>query len=156
MPASIKQRLTTHHILPIIKASPGRSVGMKSKNLHRLHDTEGKGMIGCLLLIVLAGVTIYLGIVLVPIYYANFNLESGIKTEISRAGAHFLDNETVIKDVLELAKRNEILVKKENISVERFAGQVHLIVRYSVPVDFILFERDLVFQIKESSFIGTL
>jgi hypothetical protein len=129
---------------------------MKAKYLPRLHETDGKGMIGCLLLIVAVGVAIYLGIVLAPIYYANFNLESGVKTEISRAGARFLDNETVIKDVLDLARREEIRLTRENISLDRFAGQVHLTIHYSVPVDFILFERDLNFEIKESSFIGTL
>ena len=113
-------------------------------------------MIGCILLIVLIGVAIYLGIVLAPIYYANFNLESGVKTEISRAGARLLDNETIVKDILDLARREEIQLKKENISVERFAGQVHLTVQYSVPVDFILFKRNLNFEIKESSFVGTL
>lgn len=129
---------------------------MKPESLRRLQDAEGKGLIGCVLLIVVVGVAIYLGIVLAPIYYSNFNFESDIKTEISKAGAHFLDNETVIKDVLDMARRNEIRVKREDISVERFAGQVHLSVRYSVPVNFILFERNLNFQIKESSFIGTL
>jgi hypothetical protein len=129
---------------------------MKPKYLRRLQETEGKGMIGCILLIVLLGVVIYLGIVLAPIYYANFNLESGVKTEISRAGAHFLDNETMIKDILALAGREEIRLTRESISIDRFAGQVHLTIRYSVPVDFILFERNLNFDIKESSFIGTL
>jgi hypothetical protein len=129
---------------------------MKPKYLRRLQETEGKGMIGCILLIVLLGVVIYLGIVLAPIYYANFNLESGVKTEISRAGAHFLDNETMIKDILALAGREEIRLTRESISIERFAGQVHLTIHYSVPVDFILFERNLNFEIKESSFIGTL
>jgi hypothetical protein len=129
---------------------------MKSKCIRQLQGNEGKGMIGCVLLIVVIGVAIYLGIVLAPIYYANFNLESGVKTEISRAGAHFLDNETVIKDILDLARRNEVRLRREDISVDRFAGQVHLTIHYSVPVDFILFERNLNFEIKESSFIGTL
>jgi hypothetical protein len=142
--------------VPIIEESSRRRSGMKPKYCSQLRDTEGKGMIGCALLIVVIGVAIYLGIVLAPIYYANFNLESGVKTEISRAGAHFLDNETMVKDVLDLARRNEVRLTRENISVDRFAGQVHLTVHYSVPVDFILFEYNLNFEIKESSFIGTL
>jgi hypothetical protein len=152
----MKQGSRCRRILPIIRVSSGRRAGMKFKCLRRLQDTEGKGMIGCFLLIVVLGFAIYLGIVLAPIYYANFNLESGVKTEISRAGAHFLDNETMIQDVLALARKNEIRLSKDNISVDRFAGQVHLTVRYSVPVDFIFFEHNLNFEIKESSFIGTL
>jgi hypothetical protein len=129
---------------------------MKFKHLRRLRDPEGKGLFGCMLMIVLIGVAIYLAILLAPIYYANFNFESEIKTEIARAGAHFLSDDTVTKDILVLAKRNEINIKAENISTERFAGQLHVRVEYSVPVDFIIFERDLVFKVNASSFIGSL
>ncbi len=129
---------------------------MKSKYLRRLHDPEGKGMLGCLILIVLTGMAIYLAIELVPIYYSNFNFESDVKTEVSRAGAHFLDDDTITKDILAMAKNNEIRLTKENISIDRFAGQVHINVHYAVPVNFIIFDHDLVFQINASSFIGTL
>jgi hypothetical protein len=129
---------------------------MRSKYFRHLNDSEGKGIVGCVILIVLFGVAIYLGIVLAPIYYSNFNFESGVKTEISRAGAHFLENEVIAKDLMDLAKRNEIRLTRQNISIERFAGQIHIKVRYSVPVDFILFEYDLSFKIDESSFVGTL
>ena len=129
---------------------------MRSKYFRRLNDSEGKGIVGCVILIVLLGVAIYLGIVLSPIYYANFNFETGVKQEISRAGAHFLDDEAIVKDIMDLARRNEIRLSRQDISIERFAGQIHIKVRYSVPVDFILFEHDLDFKIEESSFVGTL
>jgi hypothetical protein len=129
---------------------------MRSKYFRRLNDSEGKGIVGCVILIVLFGVAIYLGIVLSPIYYSNFNFESGLKTEISRAGAHFLEDEVIAKDIMDLAKRNEIRLTRQNITIDRFAGQIHIKVRYSVPVDFILFEHDLGFKIDESSFVGTL
>jgi hypothetical protein len=129
---------------------------MKTKTSHRLRSSEGKGVIGCMLSIVLLAAAIYLGIVLVPIYYQNFNFENDVKTTASRAGANYFDNETVIKDILALAKKNEIRIKKENIKVERFAGQLHILVTYSVPVDFIILERDLTFKIDASSFIGAL
>lgn len=133
-----------------------KSLDMRPDTFRRLMDSTGKGMLGCMFVIVLIGVAIYLGIVLGPVYYANYDFESAVKTEVSRAGAHFLDDETITKDVLSLARRNEIPVKRENISVERFAGQIHINVHYTVPVDFIFFKRDLKFQIAESSFIGTL
>jgi hypothetical protein len=129
---------------------------MKPKYFRRLHDSDGKGVVGCIFLIVLLAAAIYLGIVLAPIYYANFNFESGVKTEISRAGAHFLDDEAIVKDVLDLARRNEIRLSRQDIIIERFAGQIHLKVRYSVPVDFILFEHSLGFKVDVSSFVGTL
>jgi hypothetical protein len=129
---------------------------MKSKYLRRLSDSEGKGILGCILLIVLTGVAVYLGIILGPVYYSNYNFESEVKTEITRAGAHFLDDDTITKDILDLAKRDEIRLTKENIVIDHFAGQVHVHVHYSVPVDFGPVEHDLAFQISVSSFVGSL
>ena len=106
--------------------------------------------------LVLFAVAIYLGITVGPIYYANFNFENGIKTTASRAGAHFFTDEQIVTEILDLAKRDEIRIKKENISVDRYAGQVHIQVNYSVPVNFVLFDRDLNFKVEASSFIGTL
>jgi Domain of unknown function (DUF4845) len=121
-----------------------------------LRSPEGKGLVGCMLALVLFAVAIYLGITLGPIYYSNFNLENGIKTTASRAGARFFNDEQIVAEVMDLAKREDIRIKKENILIDRFAGQVHIKVNYSVPVDFIVVERDLSFKIEASSFIGTL
>jgi hypothetical protein len=129
---------------------------MKSNCLRRLRDPEGKGMLGCIVMIVLFAVAIYLGIVLAPIYYANFNFESAVKTEVSRAGARSLDNEAIIRDIMDLAKRDEIRIDREDISIDRFAGQVHVAVHYTVPVNFIVFDHDIEFNITGSSFIGSL
>jgi hypothetical protein len=121
-----------------------------------LRSPEGKGLIGCMLALVLFAVAIYLAITLGPIYYSNFNLENGVKTTASRAGAHFFSDEQIIAEIMDLAKREDIRIKKEDVFVDRFAGQVHIKVTYSVPVNFILVERDLNFKIDVSSFIGTL
>jgi hypothetical protein len=121
-----------------------------------LRECEGKGLVGCSVFIVLMGVAIVLAVRLGPIYYANFNFESDIKTEASRAGARFTDDETITRDVLAMAKRNDIRLKRENIKVDRFAGQIHIEVRYAVPVDYLFFERDVNFHIKASSFVGSL
>ncbi len=129
---------------------------MECKRLRGLRDSEGKGLIGCMFMVVVIAVAIYLGIVLVPIYYANSNMESEVKTEASRAGAHFLDDEQIIKDILDVARRNEVRITRQNISIDRFAGQVHIQVLYVVPVDFVVLKRDLKFEIKSSSFIGAL
>jgi hypothetical protein len=129
---------------------------MKSNCFRRLRDPEGKGMLGCVIVIVLIAVAIYLTIVLAPIYYTNFNFEAEVKTEVSRAGARFIDNETVIKDIMDTARKEEIRIKKEDISIDRFAGQIHVVVHYSVPVNFIVLESEVKFNIKASSFIGSL
>jgi hypothetical protein len=135
---------------------PGESGNMKSKGLRSLCGSEGKGVFGCIVAFVLFGVAVYLAIVLAPIYYANFNFEAEVKTTASRAGAHSFSDETIIKDVLDMAKRNEIRLERENVKIDRFAGQLHIKVNYAVPADFVIFERDLNFKIDASSYIGAL
>lgn len=127
-----------------------------SRSVRGLCDSEGKGLFGCLAFLVLLGVAIYLGITLGPIYYSNFNFESNVKTEASRAGARSFDDQTIVKEILEMAKRNEIQLTAKDIFIERFAGQVHITVHYAVPVDFVFFARNMSFQIKASSFTGAL
>jgi hypothetical protein len=129
---------------------------MKSLLLRRLLDSEGKGLLGCMTALVLLGVAIYLGITLGPIYYSNYNFESDVKTEVSRAGAHFYDDQTVIRDIIDLGKKNEIRLEKQNIKIERFAGQMHINVNYSVPVDFIVIQKNVGFRVSVSSFVGSL
>jgi hypothetical protein len=121
-----------------------------------LRSSEGKGLIGCIAALVLFAVAVYLGITLGPIYYANFNFENGVKTTASRAGARFLNDEQIVSEIMDLARRDEIRIKKEDVTVDRFAGQVHIQVNYAVPVNFIVFEKDLNFEVEASSFIGTL
>jgi hypothetical protein len=129
---------------------------MKAKRLRLFSESEGKGLIGCMLSIVLLALIVFLGITLGPIYYNNLNFESDVKTEVSRAGARSIDNEAIIKDTLDLARRNEITLTRQNIKVERFAGQLHIKINYSVPVDLLVMDRDFDFEIKVSSFIGSL
>ncbi|MDI9611527.1 MAG: hypothetical protein QM330_00445 [Acidobacteriota bacterium] len=129
---------------------------MKSQGHRLLDNAEGKGVIGCLVFIVLMGLAIVVGVQLAPVYYSNYNMEADVKTEASRAGARFLDDDTIIRDVYQMAKRNEIPIRREDIKVHRLAGQVIIEVTYSVPVSFILFERDFHFKIEASSFIGAL
>ncbi len=119
-------------------------------------DPDGKGAIGCLISIALLLAAIVIGVKFIPIYYAHSSFETDVKTEISRAGAHFYDDETVIKNVLGVAKRNEIRIGRENIKLERYAGQIEIEVQYSVPVDLFVLERNMEFKIKASSFVGTL
>jgi hypothetical protein len=121
-----------------------------------LRSQEGKGAMGCLLFLLVAAVVIFLAARIGPVYYASKSLEADLRTEASRAGANFLSDETVLKNVLDLARRNEIRLKRENVKLERFAGQVFITVSYSVPVDLIVTERTMNFNIKASSFIGRL
>jgi hypothetical protein len=123
---------------------------------YHLKNCEGKGTLGCLFFLVLLAAMTLFTVKAGPPYFAYRGLEGDVTTEASRAGAHFFSNDVIIQNVLDVARKNEVPLKKENIKVERFAGRLSIVVEYRVPVDFILFTRTIDFSIKASSFIGTL
>jgi hypothetical protein len=129
---------------------------MKSHSRSLLNNAEGKGIVGCVVFIVLLSVAVFLSIQLFPVYYSYYSMESELKREISNAGAHSLRDETIIRDVLEVAKRNEVPLKEEDIQIERVAGQVIFDIDYVVPMDFVVIQRNLNFHIRVSSFIGAI
>lgn len=124
--------------------------------IRSLRSNEGKGTAGCLFSLLLLALATVAAIKVGPPYFAYRSLQADVKTEVSRAGAHFYDDETLIKGILDLARKNEIPLKREAIKVERFAGQLYIKIHYSVPVDFLVYQRDVDFDITAQSFIGRL
>ncbi len=129
---------------------------MKSIDFDTLRDSEGKGFLGCMTAIVVLAALIFVGIKLGPVYYTNYTFEAELETLTSKAGARYTPNEKIIVDILELARQHNIDLThenaKDNIRIERFAGQLHINVQYFVPVDFLILERRFRFQIKISTF----
>ena len=119
-------------------------------------NCEGKGALGCLISLALLGAGIYVGIQVGPPYFAYKSLQTDVSTEVSRAGAHFLNDEVLTQNVLDVARKNEIQLKKEDVQVQRIAGKVFVTIQYDIPVDLLLTKRTFHFEIKSSSFIGTL
>lgn len=119
-------------------------------------SSEGKGALGCLVSILLLGATILIGVRALPPYFAYKSLEGDVATEVSRAGAHFFSDEVLVQNILDVARKNEIRLKREDVKVERLAGQVQVLIHYQVPIDLIFLERTFDFNIKASSFVGTL
>ena len=121
-----------------------------------LNDNQGKGALGCLLSILLLAVGTFVVVQVGPPYFAYKSLEGDVTTEVSRAGAHFFSDETLIQNILDVAKKNETPLKRENIKLTRLAGQVQVLIQYKVPVDLFLFQHVFQFDIKASSFVGAL
>jgi len=130
---------------------------MQTRNEVRfMKNSEGKGALGCVFSLLLLFVGVFVGIKVVPLHYSASSLETDVKTEVSRAGANFLDDEVLIKDIMQLAKKNEIRLAREDIKVERLAGQVNVKIHWDVPVDFLVLQHTLAFNIEASSYIGKL
>ena len=123
---------------------------------HALGPQDGKGTAGCAFFLLLTAIAIFVGIRVGPDYYAYKGFDTDVQTEVSRAGANFADDESVIRNLLALARKNEIRLKREDIKIEHFAGKVHVTIRYTVPLDLMVYQRDIDYEIKSSSFVGRL
>ena len=132
---------------------------MQSIGFNTLRNSEGKGFLGCMGAIVILAVLLFVGIKLGPIYYTNYVFEEDLKTLVSRSGARYTPNDKIIIDIVELAQKHHINMTHENarnnVKIERFAGQLHISVQYFVPVDFLVIQRNLRFLIELSSFTTT-
>jgi hypothetical protein len=91
-----------------------------------------------------------------PPYMASKSLEGDLKAAVSRAGARYYSNDLLMKEVLELAKKNEVRITAQNVKLERYAGQIFVKVRYDELIDLFVYEYVMKVDIKVSSYIGTL
>ncbi len=130
--------------------------GKSIKTRRMWSDEQGKGTMGCVVSLALLGIMAYIVIRSGPDYYAFKSFDADVRTAISRAGANFYDDETVLRDVLDLARRNEVRVARENIKIERFAGQLHVTIHHTIPLDLIITQHKMNFEIKASSYVGRL
>lgn len=119
-------------------------------------DCQGKGALGCLGSLLILVVMIVVGSRVAPPYFSYKSLQADVGTEISKAGAHYFTDEVLVQNIVDVAKKNEVRLKRDDVKVERFAGQVQVSVQYHVPVDLIIFQHTFEFNIKASSYIGTL
>jgi len=128
----------------------------KGNGIHLLENCEGKGLLGCLFVIVLLGAMAFFAVQAGPPYFAFRGLEGDVKAEISRAGAHLYTDEVIVKNIMDLAKKNDVPIKTKDIKLDRVAGQIQVEIHYTVPVDFILFEHTFSYDIRAASFVGRL
>jgi hypothetical protein len=117
---------------------------------------EGKGTAGCLVFVLLLAIGTFIALNVGPSYLASRSFEADLKTEVSRAGARFYANDTLLKEVLLLAKKNEVRIAPENVRIERYSNQIFVKVKYSLPIDLYFYEYIMNVDIKASSYIGTL
>jgi hypothetical protein len=121
-----------------------------------LRGASGKGTLGCVFFLALLGVAIFAAMRIGPPWFAYKGLESDFKTEVARAGAHVFTDETIIKELIAVAEKNDVELSRENISIRRFADQLEIAIHYTVTIDLLVYQRDWDFEIKSSSFIGRL
>jgi hypothetical protein len=121
-----------------------------------LRDCGGRGTLGCLFTMILAGAALLAAVQAGPPYIAYSNLKGDVGTEVSRAGAHSYTDEILAQNILDAAKKDEVNLTRENIRVEHSPGKVDVVIDYSVPVNFVFAHHTFEFEIRASSLVGAL
>ena len=125
---------------------------MKSLKHGNNSGEDGKGSIGCILAIILMAAAVFLAFKLGPPYLSHYEFKGEMKQTVSRAGAHMMSEEQIKKDLIAIARKNNIVLEEKNIRITRTSSSVEISTGYTIPVNFIIMKRDLNFEVKESSY----
>ena len=91
-----------------------------------------------------------------PPWFSYKGLESDVKAEAARAGAHFLTDESIVKEIVYIAEKNDVRLAKDDIEIRRFADQLEITIQYTVPIDLLVYQWNWEFEMKTSSYVGRL
>jgi len=121
-------------------------------HIPQFNNEEGKGSTGCMLALVVMAIALFIAFKAGPPYYNNYNLEGELKSTVSRMSARSLKEEVVVRDLIRIAEKNDVVLTKKNINISRFGGKLYIEIEYTVPIDFLILQYDLHFKMREESF----
>ncbi|MGD0544714.1 MAG: DUF4845 domain-containing protein [Candidatus Acidiferrales bacterium] len=87
-----------------------------------------------LTLLILCGM-IFVGVMIAPPYFNNYQLQDAMKTEARFAGYNRKSDEEIREDMWKKVQELGIPVKKEDIHIVNENNTVQITVNYSIPVD---------------------
>lgn len=100
-----------------------------------MRNQTGKGRLGCLVVILVFLIAIYLGVKIIPPYYNAKEFEAQLRTESIKAVAHGYSDESIVKNILSIAKTYEIPLKPKNIKIRRSGESLHINVGFDIPIE---------------------
>jgi hypothetical protein len=96
---------------------------------------RGGAKINLVLTLLILGGMIFVGVMIAPPYFNNYQLQDAMKTEARFAGYNRKTDEEIRDDVWKKVQELEIPVKKEDIHVVNENNTVLITIDYSIPVD---------------------
>lgn len=111
---------------------------------------------GCLFTLVLAAVFSFIAYKVIPLYYRASEFQTGVEQEVGRTAAKFLGSETLRKNIMNLAAVYELPLKEEDVQIVRASTQLAVDVKYTVQVDFLVYQRPFNFEFRVTSVMGSL
>lgn len=104
----------------------------------RIHE-NGRGAVGCLLTLVVIAALVIIGAKAVPARINVGELQDYCVRQAESASLPDYSDEDIAKRILAKAQELKLPVNANDIQVSRRAGEVHVLVRYTLPLDFLFY-----------------
>jgi hypothetical protein len=115
----------------------------------RQHEDHGGSRLNLVLTLAILGATIFVGVKILPPYFANYQFEDAVKSEarFALSGYPRKTEDDIRNDVWKKAQELGIpLAKREAIQIVLNQGNVTISTDYTVPVDLLVYQFDLQFH----------
>jgi len=112
-------------------------------------DERGGSRLNLLLTLAILGATIFVGVKVMPPYFANYQFEDAVKSEarFALSGYPRKTEDDIRNDIWKKAQELDIpLAKKEAIQIVLNQGNVTISTDYTVPVDLLVYQFNLQFH----------
>lgn len=104
--------------------------------------------------LILIAIAVYIGFVLVPVYYRHQMMVLEVKGEIKVA--HMYDEEEILDHIIEKVKEWDIPVNTDEIVIDRREDDIIISMRYHVDKTFFSqYERRFYFKIREKGSLNS-
>jgi hypothetical protein len=109
---------------------------------------KGGAKINLLITLIILGSMIFVGVKVIPVYFANYQFQDSINSEsrFALTGYPKRSMDDVRNDIFKKAQDLGIPAKKEDIQVSMDNGYVSISLDYSVPIDLAVYQFTLQFH----------
>ena len=109
---------------------------------------KGGAKINLLITLIILGSMIFVGVKVIPVYFANYQFQDSINSEsrFALTGYPKRNIDDVRNDIFKKAQDLGIPAKKEDIQVSMDNGYVSISLDYSVPIDLAVYQFTLQFH----------
>jgi hypothetical protein len=116
-------------------------------NAQRIRDTQrGGSKFSSIMMLLVLGIMAFAAFKIVPAYFANYQLQDSMVTEARFAIVNRKAANDVQDDIWKKIQELGIPAKKDDVQVTTEQGSVKIDVNYSVPVDLIFLQHEIVFH----------
>jgi len=112
-------------------------------------EERGGARLNFALALLFLGFLIFVGVKLVPVYFANYQLQDAIESEsrFALTGYPKKSADDVQNDVMSKAQELGVPVKRDDVQVIMDGGRVDITLQYSVPIDLAVYQFSLQFHL---------